>query len=691
MLTLGALLLPLAMAAHPPVDSSRVIRAEPPRFALVLSGGLARGLAHIGVLRALEEERIRPDIIVGTSMGALVGALWAGGRSSHAIQRQFKKADIQALFEPHPRESGWRGDASPDPWVTFFSQGLFRLPPGMLDDAFLNDLLVRTLLDCEGMAQGDFDRLPVQWRAVATDLKERVPVVLARGSVARAVRSSASMPIVLPAISHDSLLIGDGGIAADLPIAIARDLGSAHILGIDVALPSGVLEDRTPALAMAMHMLRKLSASGQRDARPDVDRVVWLKMPGFSAADFRLVDTLAAMGYRESKATIAQVARDWDLKRYDDDRPVAALPPLTRVGFFDQHGKPARFSRAGARLFGSLPAGPLITDTLGSRLARIYRGDLFQSAWPHFRSDGRATTLAMEVREHPAVELTAAGGFERDRGGRIALNVVTRPLAWPMPPVVLAGGAYGRYRRSVHGALEPRSLARGASGPFVRASARRTETRLFDAERQAVLIGTERVEAMAGLQARVQHLGLFKAGVGHSRVWERGRTREGPMAAATLEAPGRFTRRLDLFGMGGEDRYGTLEMRASMEFPTTRISLRPGVMAAWATDEAPLDELPGVGGPRTLMGFRRDEWLGKRALAAELRAVRHLYSGIDVDAYVQTAHVAGAVSRMDLEDRLHIAAGMGFRAAMPFGPLELDLGLGERGIRRFDLSFGQEF
>jgi len=163
------------------------------------------------------------------------------------------------------------------------------------------------------------------------------------------------------------------------------------------------------------------------------------------------------------------------------------------------------------------------------------------------------------------------------------------------------------------------------------------------------------------------------------------------MAALKLDATGRFARRVEAVAFGGSHPYASGRLSITSEFSQTWGAVRPSAVVGWASRGAPLDELHGVGGPATLVGMRHDEWLGRCALALELRFVRHVVSGIDINAYVQTAHVAHAVSRVDLADRLHVAAGFGMRANVPFGPLSLDLGLGESGARRLDLSFGQEF
>src|SRR6185503_16166454 len=189
---------------------------QPVRWALALSGGIARGIAHIGVLRALEEEGIRPDLVVGTSMGSLVGALWASGKSSAELRELFRDADVQTLFDERPPGFAWRGHLAPRPWLTLLGGGaFFRLPRGTFDDEFLDDMLARYLLTADGIAQGDFDRLPIRWRAVATEMETLESVVLDSGSVALAVRSSISLPVVLPAVWHADRLLVDGSVSSN--------------------------------------------------------------------------------------------------------------------------------------------------------------------------------------------------------------------------------------------------------------------------------------------------------------------------------------------------------------------------------------------------------------------------------------------------------------------------------------------
>jgi hypothetical protein len=354
-------------------------------------------------------------------------------------------------------------------------------------------------------------------------------------------------------------------------------------------------------------------------------------------------------------------------------------------------GSPSRFSKAANAAFGEPPPGPLVPETLAPKLAQVYRADLFRSAWPRFRPAGDSTSLDFDVREHGILDLAVAGGFDNDREGRVSATLTGRPSATGWPRVVRAGGAWRQFGLSGYAAIEPRSLDRGANGMFVRGGARRTETRIFDEDGLDREIPTERAEVLVGGQLRGWRDHVVQAGAGVGRVWSSDLAREGPMAALTLAGGGSYPRRLEAVAFGGTDRYASVRLALAAEVQHQLATLRPSLTGGWASEGAPLDELHGIGGPATLAGMRHDEWLGERALALEMRVVRRVMSGLDLDAYVQAGQVADAVSRVDLGERLHVAGGVGSRISVPFGPLFLDLGWSEGGRYRLDVSFGPEF
>jgi len=661
------------------------------RWSLALSGGIARGIAHIGALRALEEMQLVPDLVVGTSIGSLIGALWASGMSSEELAELFRRVDVQDLFDAQPPGFTWRGQIVPRPWFTLVGYGGFlRLPPGMLEDAFLNDLLARHLLAADGIAQGDFDRLPIRWRACAAEMEAFDTIVLDSGSVARAVRSSLSIPVVFPAVRHAEQLLVDGGMSSHLPMVAARAESVDHVLGIDVAVPQGPFTGHTSALSIGVAAFNLATQQGRTDARPGRDHVIWLRLPGASPANFRMVDSLIARGYRDSRDTIAALARAWRLPRRERRQVDSVLPPIASVAWLTSSGRPARASTPATDLLRPLPSGRFAPDSLARALARVHRGDLFLAAWPRFRSGRDATRLTFDVQEHDPFEVAVAPGYDMDEGGRAHASLVGRPIIGRRPIVVQAGGVYRRYARGTFFSFEPHSLARGAMGPFIRGGARRTETRIFDEPAHWRLERTDRAEILLGVQLRLPSADMLQAGGGFGKLRVGSQTHRGPMAALHLETRGRRPRQLDAVVFGGEHRYAAARGNAALEVPFPWATLRPGARFGWASNGAPMDEWPSLGGPTELLGLRRGEWLGQRAFALELRAVRPLFPGLDVHVTIQAGHVDRAISGPTF-DRLSLAAGGGARTNLPLGLLSLDGGLTEGGRRRFYVGIGQDF
>jgi NTE family protein len=219
----------IGTAAEPP--------EAPPKLALVLSGGGARGVAHVGVLRVLEELHIAPDLIVGTSMGSIVGGLYAAGWSPDDIEElvQIIKWDEVFTDRVARKDRSFRRKQDDRPVMI---QGRLHfngfkpvLPSGVIHAQRL-ELLLRTV-EALSVTSSDFDRLPIPFRAVAADIATGEPVVLDSGSLATALRASMSIPGAFPPVQYEGLDLVDGGIAANLPIGVAKDLGATRIIAVD--------------------------------------------------------------------------------------------------------------------------------------------------------------------------------------------------------------------------------------------------------------------------------------------------------------------------------------------------------------------------------------------------------------------------------------------------------------------------
>jgi len=186
----------------------------PPRVALVLSGGAARAFAHLGVLRVLERERLRPDLVVGSSAGAMVGAYYASGRPVAEIEALAARLNLPTLIDIDPVKTLLGG---------FGGLGLAK---GHRLEAFLRESIAVPL-----------QSLPTRFVAVATDLNTGELVLLNHGDTPRALRASSAMPGLYEPVHIGERVLGDGQIVSPMPIDVARSLGAQVVIGVDVVYP----------------------------------------------------------------------------------------------------------------------------------------------------------------------------------------------------------------------------------------------------------------------------------------------------------------------------------------------------------------------------------------------------------------------------------------------------------------------
>lgn len=210
--TIAAILLTVilaACAATPPPPPPVPVEIPKPKVALVLSGGAARGFAHIGVIRALEQEKIPVDLIVGTSVGSLIGAIYASDRNSFELEWTAFKLEKDSIFD----------------------YGMFTAITGMgLAEGARLEEFVKTKIPAANIEQ-----LKIPFAAVATDLNLGQRVVLDRGSVVKAVHASSAIPGVFEPVKHQGRLLVDGGVTDNIPIAVAREKGADIVIAVDIS------------------------------------------------------------------------------------------------------------------------------------------------------------------------------------------------------------------------------------------------------------------------------------------------------------------------------------------------------------------------------------------------------------------------------------------------------------------------
>ena len=209
---------------------------------LVLGGGGARGGAHIGVLKFLEEQNITVDAIVGTSIGSFVGGLYASGKSADEIKQLFSEADWNSGFQDDlnrnqtPNRRKRQLDNFPIHLDLGLGAGGIKLPKGFLRGQGMKNLIDLMLGRFPHFES--FDQLPIPFRAIAADVETGVQIVLDSGDLATALHISMSLPGILRPIEQDGRLLVDGGIANNLPISVAKSLGADIVIAVQIGSPA---------------------------------------------------------------------------------------------------------------------------------------------------------------------------------------------------------------------------------------------------------------------------------------------------------------------------------------------------------------------------------------------------------------------------------------------------------------------
>lgn len=272
-------------ALSAPVALAEQSELERPKIGLVLGGGGARGVAHIGVLQELERLQIPIDAIAGTSMGALVGGLYASGMTSDDLEELVQSLDWAAALSDRPaRDSlSFRRKQDDRAYPIDFELGVrgsqFLLPEGVIQGQELDLLLRKLTLEVSDVS--NFDDLPIPFRAVAADIVTGDMVVLGGGDLAKALRASMSVPGAFAPAEIDGRKLVDGGIAGNLPIDIARQMGVDIVIAVDVEFPlysedelGSVLtvSEQVITILMRKETLRQIETLGERDVllRPEL-------------------------------------------------------------------------------------------------------------------------------------------------------------------------------------------------------------------------------------------------------------------------------------------------------------------------------------------------------------------------------------------------------------------------------------
>ncbi|MBK7594981.1 MAG: patatin-like phospholipase family protein [Gemmatimonadetes bacterium] len=504
---LGCAITATAMPAQAPA-------CRPGVTALVLSGGGAKGLAHVGVIAALEAAGVRPDLIVGTSMGAMIGALYAAGSPAREIDSLARALAARDIF----RAKELRG---PVVWGSLLplllweegEAGFSIQSPAVRQyqvTAALNGAMLRGNL----LARGNFDHLPIPLRVVATNLRDRSVVVLRGGDLAQAVRASIAIPLVFSPEKIGALTLTDGGLAANIPVGVARNEGAVRVLVSDVTeRPADTLDLDSP-LVIADRLLNWLFRQPADSLGAD-DLMIRPSVEGFRALDFSsaAVDSLIRLGRIAGDSMVAR----WSCQGLAaTPRPPIAMPRKL-LGLRGDASDPS-----GVRLLRrtlALEAPRAVNEAeLQAQLFSLGEREVFREIWLGPIGTGDTVRLQPILRRLPRRVAGIGIAYDTELGGRVWGGFADRNL-----PVLHAEAsgvlALGRFRRDLDLTGRRQTLlGRAVFSPVATLGLHGEDVRRFDVDGFEVpsddlqhLAITTGVERFVGRDVRLSLMAEFRS------------------------------------------------------------------------------------------------------------------------------------------------------------------------------------
>jgi NTE family protein len=691
-----------------------------PRIGLVLAGGGAKGGAHVGVLKVLEQHRVPIDCIAGTSMGALVGAGYAAGMPASELEAFLQGIDWAAVVggvgrrTSEPIEQKQMAIAASTPVEFGLVQGRIVTPGGLSDTSGIDDLLRKYVARARMVA--DFDRLPIPFRAVATDMVSGKMVVLESGDLATAMRASMAIPGAFAPVVGNGYILADGGMVRNIPVDVARATCADVVIVVNLvetSTPPEKLQQATQLLGRSMSVMLQaneeiqLATLTERDVRIDV------QMGDIGTADFlRVPETIplgetAALAVADRLAEFSVSPAEYTAWRNSVTVPQQIEARVAKVTFEGLERVNPDYLRTFTRVRAGDTAG---IEAISADALRMSALEDIESVAYRLEGDPANPTLVWLPREksigrdvlRPSLGMFAAGGGDmkfllgvqhvrhwlNDRGGqwRNDLQVGFE--------TVFATSLYQPFDVAQRYFVEPRFFASRSTEDLYIDGDRIATYRFIDVGGQLDFgvnlgpsmqmrlgyVATQReANVQTGSTLFLPEAEALDAGIAFSAIYDSRDSAtfaaQGIAAAVTFEQSDEE--------LGADRDWNRVEAGFR-----TAIPLRKNLVwlsVAGGTDvgkELPRDRLFSLGGPRTLPAFQHNElrvgsyWLADATFlwqAVELSALKHqsIYAGFGLQA-------AGLYDRIDLvDDGTVYGASVYLGGPTPVGTFTVGVGVAE--------------
>jgi NTE family protein len=728
----------LVIAFIPALATEPADRAQPPaqrpKIGLVLGGGGAKGLSHIGVIKVLEELRVPVDYIAGTSMGSLVGGAYASGMTSDEMARLVEGlnwAKVLSDLPPRKNQSVYLkrlDDENLWPLVLGIGRGGVSLPSGALAGQQLGYFLDK--LAAGGAGARTFDELEIPYRAVATDALTGKMVVFDRGDLASAMRASMSVPGAFAPAEIENQLYLDGGLVRNLPVDVVRGMGADVVIAVNLESPLATREQLNSALTVTLQMVDILmlqNVNAQLATLTDADVLIKPDLNGYGSGSFDQARALIPLGEKAARAMADKLKRyslpedEYRALRAEQRARYRAPPPIKKIQVETARLKYVNPQAVEARL--RLPKDQTIdVEELTQRVDLLYGTGDFQRISYDFEYQDAERVLMVEPVDRPGgpnylrMGLQVSTDFKGENDFVVLANYTMTWLnslgAQWRNDVGLGSPAFIRSEF-----YQPLSL----TGPwFVAPSvfAGRQVVNFFEGDDLAAQVRENRLIAAFDVGATIEPSTQVRAGIFSGTL----------NATPTVSIPGLTT---VVAGLGGYQFSAVYDSRDSVGFPTQGSVVRAGLtlgrtglgsdlnyqkaelswLSAWSlgrntvsaelrggtgyNGELPFYELYSIGGFLNLSGYRTDQLQGQSVALgrlmyynriASLGLIGSVYAGLSLEA----GNVYGSFTGTP-PPGLQYAGSVFLGADTIIGPAYLAYGRAQEGNSAFYLYIGYPY
>jgi len=426
-----------------------------PKLGLALSGGGSKGLAHIGVIKVMEEAGLRPDYITGVSMGSIIGGLYAMGYTTDSLTRLCKATDWGLLLS----------DRIPEDKIIFLekkhyynslitlpvSRNKIRLPSGLIAGQQVESLLSYHCWSAAGI--NDFSKLPIPFLCVGTDMLTGKEVVLSKGYLPDAIRASIAIPSVFTPIKIDTALLVDGGVVRNYAATELRNMGADIVIGSYVSLRRSNEKDLESAYSILKQVGFLTSLADYDRQKKETDILIEPDMKDFQSLTFNNIDTLIERGYLAALPFKEKFKRLADsLDAFGPQAPLMTLPDI-KYHVFDKIVVTGNSIISDAEIIGVLnirPGQKVDRELLTERIELLYGNAWFDKV--KYRIIPRNDSLILEIDciERPKAMIYGSLHYDYALSAGLLLSFSARDLITPRSVINAESyiGEFYRYRFS---------------------------------------------------------------------------------------------------------------------------------------------------------------------------------------------------------------------------------------------------